>query len=69
MEGEQAANLIECAREAIASDPRVLTAYLFGSFARGTASDDSDLDIAILFQEPIEPALVDVDKLRDGSTA
>lgn len=67
MEGEQAADLIERAREAIASDERVLTAYLFGSFARGTASDGSDLDIAVLFQERIDARLGGpLDKLRDA---
>ena len=66
MNGEQAADLIERAREAIAADARVLTAYLFGSFARGTASNDSDLDIAVLFREPIDARLGGpVDQLRD----
>ena len=67
MDGANAALLIECAREAVSADPRVLIAYLFGSFARGTALDDSDLDIAVLFQEPIDARLGGpLDKLRDA---
>jgi uncharacterized protein len=48
---------MECARKALESDPRVLVAYLFGSFARGTASKDSDIDIGVLFAERIPPAI------------
>jgi predicted nucleotidyltransferase len=67
MDGDQAALLMECAREAISADSRVLTAYLFGSFARGTARDDSDLDIAVLFEERIDARLGGpLDKLRDA---
>ncbi|MBA4182146.1 MAG: nucleotidyltransferase domain-containing protein [Anaerolinea sp.] len=66
MEDAQALDVVDCAREALAADPRVLAAYLFGSFARGTASLDSDLDIAILFAEPIDGRLGGpLDKLRD----
>ena len=41
MDSEQppSARLIELAREALAADARVLVAYLFGSFARGTAAE------------------------------
>jgi uncharacterized protein len=66
MNGEQIADVVERAREALAADSRVLTAYLFGSFARGTASDGSDLDIAVLFREPIDARLGGpLDQLRD----
>lgn len=30
-------------------DPRVLALYLFGSWGRGEETDDSDVDIGILF--------------------
>lgn len=60
-------DVIERAREALAGDPRVLVAYLFGSFARGTASKESDLDIAVLFSEPLDHRLGGpLDQLRDA---
>ncbi len=66
-EQPQPARLIELAREALAADPRVLVAYLFGSFARGTARPDSDLDIAVLFAERIDARLGGpLDELRDA---
>jgi len=60
-------DVIDCARRALEADPRVLTAYLFGSFARGTASRRSDIDIAVLFAEPIDRRLGGpLDGLRDA---
>ena len=60
-------DLVECTREALDSDSRVVAAYLFGSFARGTAARDSDLDIAVLFREPVDRRLNGpLDKLRDA---
>ncbi len=38
-----------------AAQPRVVTAYLFGSVARGTAGAASDVDVAVLHASP--PAL------------
>jgi uncharacterized protein YutE (UPF0331/DUF86 family)/predicted nucleotidyltransferase len=35
----------------------IVTAYLFGSFARGTARPDSDIDIAVLYANAPEPTL------------
>ncbi len=59
--------IIERARETLAADPRVLVAYLFGSFVRGTASKDSDLDVAVLFREPVDRRLGGpLDELRDA---
>ena len=69
MESQQPppARLIELAREALAADARVLVAYLFGSFARGTAAEKSDLDIAVLFAERIDARLGGpLDELRDA---
>lgn len=34
----------------LVDEPQLVCAYLFGSFARGTPHTDSDVDIAILFQ-------------------
>ena len=66
MEDQSAHEIIECARRALSVDPRILTAYLFGSFARGTASRRSDLDIAVLFAERIDGRLGGpLDDLRD----
>ena len=33
-------------------DPRIMMAFLFGSYAAGTAHANSDLDIAVYLQEP-----------------
>ena len=67
MEGQPALNAVECAREALAAEPRLLAAYLFGSFARGTASRDSDIDVAVLFPGPIDGRLGGpLDQLRDS---
>lgn len=56
-----------CAHEALAAEPLVAAAYLFGSFARGTASNASDVDIAVLFSEPIDARLGGpLDRLRDA---
>jgi predicted nucleotidyltransferase len=68
MAGELAADeTVEQARKALAADERVLVAYLFGSFARGTATADSDLDIAVLLAEPAERRLGGpIDELRDA---
>lgn len=57
MERDQQPAVMECARTALEGDPRVLVAYLFGSFARGTASKHSDIDIGVLFAERIPPRI------------
>jgi predicted nucleotidyltransferase len=36
-----------------ASDPRILALYLFGSRARGSATEESDVDVAVLFAPPV----------------
>jgi len=67
MEDVDVADIVDRARDVITADSRVLTAYLFGSFARGSASDASDLDIAILFHQPIDPRLGGpLDQIRDA---
>jgi len=44
-------------RGVFAAEPRVVTAYLFGSVARGTASPGSDVDVAVLLEAPPPPTL------------
>jgi predicted nucleotidyltransferase len=39
--------MVEELREALAADPRIAYALLFGSHARGTAHAGSDVDLAI----------------------
>lgn len=59
--------LIPQLRSALESDSRVLVAYLYGSFARGTARPDSDLDIAVVFAGRIDAHLGGpLDELRDA---
>jgi predicted nucleotidyltransferase len=43
-------------REILQRFPRVRLAILFGSCARGTASADSDLDLAVQAAEPLDTA-------------
>jgi len=47
---------LQCARDAaLRVLPDVEALYVFGSFARGTASADSDLDLAVLEPTPLAP--------------
>ncbi len=39
----------------LAQHPDIRLAYLFGSLARGEARADSDLDLAILTEDPLTP--------------
>jgi predicted nucleotidyltransferase len=50
--------------EFAASDPRILALYLFGSRAQGDATEQSDVDVGILFQQPV--TLRDVLRLEDA---
>lgn len=47
-----------------ACDPRIVALYLFGSRARGEATERSDVDVGILFRQ--EAALRDVVLLKDA---
>ncbi len=44
---------LSCVRAALASQPDVAAAYLFGSLARGEATPRSDMDIAVLLRSPL----------------
>jgi uncharacterized protein len=46
---------VEALRRALADDPRIAYALLFGSSARGAAHAGSDLDIAVGLQSRIDP--------------
>lgn len=52
-------DVVEQLRAYFASHPEGVTAaYVFGSVARGTARDDSDVDVAVLFSRAPEPSLM-----------
>jgi predicted nucleotidyltransferase len=40
--------------EALAAEPGVVVAYLFGSRARGTSHSQSDIDVAVLFADSVD---------------
>jgi len=46
--------MLDAVRRVLAEEPRVAFAMVFGSRARGTARDDSDLDVAIGLGEPLD---------------
>ncbi len=45
------AEIREAVTDAVKGDPRVLAVYLFGSRARGEATEGSDVDLGVLFSE------------------
>ena len=49
--------LIERLRELLGRQPGIACAYLFGSVARGEASSTSDIDLAVLFEQPTADTL------------
>lgn len=46
---------LEDIRRFLSTQPDVIAAYLFGSVARGKAGPRSDIDIAVLLEEDLEP--------------
>lgn len=44
--------LLECLRAGLAGRPDVVTAWLFGSRARGRERANSDVDVAVIFAAP-----------------
>ena len=64
--------MIETLRTALAGDPRIAFAVLFGSTARGTAHGFSDVDVAISLMRPRafdSPAFGDLVSLLESVTA
>jgi predicted nucleotidyltransferase len=49
-----------------ASDPRILALYLFGSRARGDATEHSDVDVGVLFRQREKAPLREVLLLEDA---
>lgn len=49
--------LIEQLRELLDQQPGIACAYLFGSLARGEASASSDVDLAVLLEQPAADTL------------
>lgn len=49
--------LIERLRELLERQPAIACAYLFGSVARGAASSTSDIDLAVLLEQPTADTL------------
>ena len=49
--------LVERLRELLERQPAIACAYLFGSVARGAASSTSDIDLAVLLEQPTADTL------------
>lgn len=49
------------ARQLQIAIPSLSAVYLFGSQARGTAGPESDVDLAILADEPMHPPVLGID--------
>ena len=60
---------LERLKATLEAEPAVLFALVFGSFARGEARPDSDLDVAIFFSSPPEgPEVLDwLNRLSDAA--
>jgi predicted nucleotidyltransferase len=50
-------SIAERVAEVFATQPNIAAVYLFGSTARGTTNDSSDVDIGVLFTQPPSPTL------------
>lgn len=50
----EAARISTLVSEVVASDPRILGLYLFGSRARGEEHRGSDVDLGVLFKGPVD---------------
>ena len=60
MNPEKIDRAVEALRELLTREPKVRSAILYGSCARGTAREDSDIDVLILASDGA------VDRLRDS---
>jgi predicted nucleotidyltransferase len=62
-------SIMQSLREAFQLDERVVVAYLFGSFAQGRMTAESDLDVAVLFRQDAVPAPIDLLELGNRLSA
>ncbi len=53
--------LLRKVTEKLEKDKRVIFAYLYGSAARGTMREDSDVDIAVFLENPKQDPLLEAD--------
>ena len=51
---------LDTLKEIIANTVPVEQIYLFGSFANGTAGEDSDLDLYVVLKDEVQTRLIDV---------
>ncbi|MBI5525614.1 MAG: nucleotidyltransferase domain-containing protein [Deltaproteobacteria bacterium] len=58
-----ASGLIPPLGKMLAEDDRVVAAYLFGSFARGSLRPDSDIDLALVYRDDEARSAVETDLL------
>ena len=61
------AAIADVVRRVLNQHPGVSAAYLFGSVARGTSSDSSDVDVAVLYEEA-PPSILDSPQMRLEAT-
>lgn len=56
MTRQEALDIVRQAREGLAKlyGDRLKAVYLFGSYARGDADEDSDIDVAVVLTGPVE---------------
>lgn len=55
--------------DTLASDPNVLAAAVYGSFAKGTARATSDIDLLLILHDPADPAMDDLTRAMDDAAA
>jgi predicted nucleotidyltransferase len=53
-------NIFNTIKQVLKKDGRVMAAWIFGSYARGTAKQDSDLDLMIQFNNDKKYSLFDL---------
>ncbi|MDQ3690230.1 MAG: nucleotidyltransferase domain-containing protein [Chloroflexota bacterium] len=55
--------------DALATDPNVLAAAVYGSFAKATARATSDIDLLLVVDDPTAPAMDDLTRAMDEAAA
>ncbi|MBI4237673.1 MAG: nucleotidyltransferase domain-containing protein [Deltaproteobacteria bacterium] len=48
---DQIIQVVRCYLASLANDFRITQAYLFGSYAQGTAREESDIDVALVSED------------------